>query len=47
MTFIVSQLSSKKEQEELIKTFKSFDKNGNGTISKEELIEGFKGVYGS
>lgn len=32
--------------DDLIKTFKSFDKNGNGTISKEELIEGYRGVYG-
>ena len=27
-------------------TFKQFDKNGNGTISKEELLEGYKEIYG-
>jgi calcium-dependent protein kinase len=26
-------------------TFKQFDKNGNGTISKEELLEGYKELY--
>ena len=45
ITFIVSQLSTKKEQEELYKTFKAFDKDSNGKISKEELIEGYKLMY--
>jgi len=35
-------MSSKKEQEELYKTFKSMDKNGDGTITKEEFLEGYK-----
>lgn len=46
MTFIVCQLTTKKEQQELINTFKHFDKNGNGTISMEELFEGYKDMYG-
>ena len=45
ITFIVCQLSNKKEQEELYKTFKAFDKNSDGKISKEELIEGYKKMY--
>ena len=40
-------MSSKKEQEELLNTFKAFDKNGNGTISREELYEGYKEIYGN
>jgi calcium-dependent protein kinase len=30
----------------LLNTFKAFDKNGNGTISREELYEGYKEIYG-
>lgn len=46
LTFIISNLSTKKEQQELINTFKAFDKNGNGTISKDELLEGYREMYG-
>jgi calcium-dependent protein kinase len=45
LTFIVCQLSTKKEMEELHKTFKAIDKNSNGLISKEELIEGYTKMY--
>lgn len=41
----MSQLSTKKEQEELYRTFKAFDKNSDGKISKEELINGYKLMY--
>jgi len=44
MTYIVSQLSTD-DHTELIQTFKKFDINGNGTISKDELLEGFKELY--
>jgi calcium-dependent protein kinase len=30
----------------LIQAFKKFDKNGNGTISKQELLNGYKELYG-
>jgi Ca2+-binding EF-hand superfamily protein len=30
-----------------LNTFKTFDKNGNGTISREEMYEGYKEIYGS
>ena len=30
-----------------MKTFKALDKNGNGTISKEELVAGYKEIYGA
>jgi len=36
---------STNDHQDLIQTFKKFDVNGNGTISKEELIEGYKLLY--
>ncbi len=30
----------------MIQAFKKFDKNGNGTISKQELLDGYKELYG-
>ena len=38
-------MSTKKEQDDLYNTFKALDKNSNGRISKEELIEGFRLIY--
>lgn len=45
ITCIVSQLSTADHQN-LIQAFKKFDKNGNGTISKQELLDGYKELYG-
>lgn len=44
--YIVSQLSSKKEKEELQQTFMALDKNADGKLSREELIEGYTKIYG-
>ena len=44
MTYIVSQMSTTDHQD-LMLTFKRFDKNGNGTISNEELLEGYRELY--
>ncbi|OMJ68897.1 hypothetical protein SteCoe_33514 [Stentor coeruleus] len=41
LTFITSQLSSKEETKQLADTFKSLDKNGDGKLSKEELLKEF------
>lgn len=42
MTFIACQVSSKEELDELKKAFAALDKDGNGTLSKEELIKGYR-----
>lgn len=42
LTYIVNHLLSKEEKNELLELFQSFDKNGDGVLSKEELIEGYK-----
>lgn len=33
------------DHQDLMLTFKRFDKNGNGTISKEELLDGYRELY--
>ena len=40
LTIITEQIVSKDEKDELIKTFKNLDKDGNGVLNREELIEG-------
>ncbi|OMJ81538.1 hypothetical protein SteCoe_17944 [Stentor coeruleus] len=42
LAFITSQLSSKDETSSLAETFKSIDKNGDGKLSREELLQEFK-----
>jgi len=46
LTFIGSQLISKKEREELAKVFKMLDKNSDGKLSKKEVKEGYHTHYG-
>lgn len=41
LTFIATQVLNHKDKEEIRKTFQSLDKDGNGLLSKKELIEGF------
>lgn len=38
---------SKKEKDKLQETFKALDTNADGKLSREELIEGYKQLYGS
>jgi calcium-dependent protein kinase len=45
LTFYASHLQSKTEEKRLRNLFKQFDKNGDGELSKEELIEGLAGHY--
>ena len=42
LTYIVNHLLSKEEKNELLELFQSFDKNGDGVLSKEEIYEGYK-----
>lgn len=46
MTFIVTQISSQQEKEELQKIFQELDEDGNGILSKEELIKGKRDAFG-
>ena len=47
ISFIVNQLITKDERNELMKTFTAWDKNGDGVLSKEEILEGYRNTYGS
>ena len=45
-TFFVKNLLTQTEMQTISEQFKAFDKNGNGKLSREELIEGFRAVRG-
>jgi len=47
MMFITTQLMSRKEKDNLTAIFLSLDKNGDGTLTKEELMEGYTRLYGN
>ena len=40
--FIVNNLTTNEEREELLRTFEALDLNHDGLLSKEELIKGFR-----
>jgi calcium-dependent protein kinase len=40
LSFIVSQLATKEEKEDLLEIFKVLDKDNNGTLSRQEIAEG-------
>jgi len=40
--FLVNYLASKEEKSQLLKIFQSLDLNGDGQLSREELITGYK-----
>lgn len=46
ITFIVSQLASKEEMDELQKAFKALDINKTGVLSREELLIGYRQLMG-
>ncbi|CAD8124734.1 unnamed protein product [Paramecium sonneborni] len=45
LSYIAFQMTNHIEQDELLKTFQSLDKNNDGILSKEELIEGYNTIY--
>ena len=46
LTFIASQLINKEESKKLSETFRNIDKNGDGKLSREELLEAYKMTLG-
>ena len=47
IAFIVNKLISKDERKELIKQFQDWDTNGDGVLSRDEIIEGYRKTYGA
>jgi calcium-dependent protein kinase len=45
LTFIATQLSPFAEKNELERTFRAFDQNGDGKLTEEELVRGYQSVY--
>jgi calcium-dependent protein kinase len=45
-TYIATQLLSKEEKANLAKVFKAMDINGDGKLSKEEVVEGYEKHFG-
>ena len=46
ISFIINQLIKKDERQELEKQFKEWDTNGDGVLSRDEIINGYKKTYG-
>jgi calcium-dependent protein kinase len=46
VSFIVNQLISKQERNELLSQFQNWDKNGDGVLSRDEIFEGYCHLYG-
>ncbi|CAD8142780.1 unnamed protein product [Paramecium pentaurelia] len=44
LTFMATQIITQQEQDELNKTFQAIDKNGDGKLSRQELIDGYTSV---
>ena len=47
ISFIINQLILKDERKDLERQFKEWDKNGDGVLSKDEIVEGYKKTYGT
>ena len=45
--FIINQLVSKEDRADLLKQFLLWDKNKDGVLNKQEIIEGYRNVYGT
>jgi len=45
LALIATQITNESEKKELEKTFESLDKDGNGVLSRNELIDGYLKVF--
>jgi calcium-dependent protein kinase len=45
--YIVTNFLGKNERDELQQTFMALDKNADGKLSREELIDGYTEIYGN
>lgn len=46
MAFIASHLTSKEEKKDLEKIFRAMDKDGNGQLDKDEILQGYEEHFG-
>ena len=46
LAFIASHLTNKNEKRELEKVFKAMDKDGSGTLDREEVFQGYEEHFG-
>ena len=46
LTYIVNHLITKEDKNELLGLFQQFDKNGDGVLSREEILLGYKEILG-
>jgi len=46
MAFLVNQNMSRQEMDDLTELFRKFDKSGDGKLSVDELVEGYKQMFG-
>ena len=44
LTYIVNNLLSKEEKNDLLELFQQFDANGDGVLTKEEILNGYKTI---
>jgi len=45
--FLVSYLATQEEKSELLKTFQLLDTNSDGKLTREEIINGYRTIFGS
>jgi calcium-dependent protein kinase len=46
LTYIVNHLVTKDDKNELLELFQQFDKNGDGVLSKDEILAGYREILG-
>jgi len=46
LTYIVNHLMSKEDKNEMMEIFTSFDKNGDGVLTRDEIYDGYKNILG-